>query len=183
MESFNIIIKNEKVKSYRLIALIILLVNVSAFAYFIINNEKRTESLSALAIIAIYILIQWNYIRKKKQEHWFNEFLFFVLAFCWMGIGVYSLVAVCMVVGLLYFLALQKLEFLFNEVGVTKMNLPKKEYEWNEISNVILKDNMLTLDFKNNKIFQAEIDPSQNIDEQNFNLSCSRQVNFSSANK
>lgn len=125
---------------------------------------------SALVILFVYVLIQWNYVRKKKQQHFFNEFLFFILAFCWLGAEVYLLVAVCMVMGILYFLSLQKIEFIFNNEGVSKMNFPKREYEWSEFSNVILKDNLLTLDYNNNKIIQAELAPLQNIDEQKFNL-------------
>jgi len=35
---------------------------------------------------------------------------------------------------------------------------PKKTYQWNEVTNVILKDGILTVDLRNNKIFQKEIE-------------------------
>ena len=183
MELFRIIIKNEKGKSHRLVALFILFLHVAIFSYLLIFEKFRTEAASALVIIIIYILIQWNYQRNGKQKHLFNEFLFFVFAFGWLGLGIYSLVAINMVMGLLYFLALQKIEFHFDDGGVTRMNLPKKKYEWNEFSNVLLKDNLLTLDFKNNKIIQAEIEPFQDINEEDFNSSCSQKILLSNSNK
>lgn len=182
MELFRVIIKNEKGKSHRLIALFILFLHVAIFSYLMFFEKSRTGAGSALVIIIIYVLIQWNYQRKGKQKHLFNEFLFFVFAFGWLGLGVYSLVAINMVMGLLYFLALQKIEFHFDDSGVTKINLPKKKYEWSEFSNVLLKDNFLTLDFKNNKIIQAEIEPLQDINEQDFNSSCSQKILLSTNN-
>ncbi len=50
-----------------------------------------------------------------------------------------------------------------------KLNFPEKEYLWNTFNNVILKDNILTLDFKNNHLIQAEVEEPKNIDEKKFN--------------
>ena len=38
------------------------------------------------------------------------------------------------------------------------IGFPGKKYQWDQFSNVVLKDNILTLDFKNNKLLQAEIE-------------------------
>jgi hypothetical protein len=64
-------------------------------------------------------------------------------------------------------------EIAFNEGGIVINSLPKKEYPWTVLSNVVLKDNILTIDFKNNKLIQKEIesDASQN-DEREFNEFC-----------
>jgi hypothetical protein len=64
---------------------------------------------------------------------------------------------------------LQKIQLVFTQEKVFKLNFPGKEFEWDVFNNVILKDNILTLDFKNNKLIQAEIEKSQNINEQQFN--------------
>ncbi|MEO6732734.1 MAG: hypothetical protein ABIN01_16045 [Ferruginibacter sp.] len=46
-------------------------------------------------------------------------------------------------------------------------------YQWNDFSNVVLKDNLLTLDFKNNKLIQVNIDEGRTaIDEEEFNYYC-----------
>ncbi len=50
-----------------------------------------------------------------------------------------------------------------------KLNFPEKEYLWNTFNNVILKDNILTLDFKNNHLIQAEVEEPKNMDEKQFN--------------
>ena len=58
-------------------------------------------------------------------------------------------------------------------VTVTKM-LSHSEHEWLEFNNIILKDNLLTLDFKSNKLLQLSINESEStVDEYNFNIFCS----------
>ena len=48
--------------------------------------------------------------------------------------------------------------------------LIKKKYSWKDIDNVVLKDGLLTIDFKNNKLFQKEIDgEDKEADEEEFN--------------
>ena len=79
-------------------------------------------------------------------------------------------------------LALQKLQFIFNIDVVKKENFPKKEFGLNTFSNVMLKDNMLTLDFKNNKILQAEIESALNINEEEFNSFACTQIELSQTN-
>ncbi len=47
-------------------------------------------------------------------------------------------------------------------------------HAWNEFNNIILKDNLLTLDFKNNKLLQLTIlENETSIDEGSFNHFCS----------
>ncbi len=58
---------------------------------------------------------------------------------------------------------------MFTPTEVIKLNFPKKVYQWSIFNNVIVKDNMLTLDFKNNHLFQAEIELPKNLNEKEFN--------------
>ena len=58
------------------------------------------------------------------------------------------------------------------EVRINKV-LSNKGYSWQEFSNIILKDNLLTIDFKNNTIFQVEVDSTAaGINEHALNLFC-----------
>ena len=93
----------------------------------------------------------------------------FVLAGCWLGLQNYYLMTGLIFIGIVYYLALQKIRILFTPTEVIKLNFPKKVYQWNIFNNVIVKDNMLTLDFKNNHLFQAEIELPKNLNEKEFN--------------
>ena len=48
--------------------------------------------------------------------------------------------------------------------------------EWNELSNVIKKHDLLTLDFKNNKLLQVQVINADHIDEDEFNQFCQQQL-------
>ena len=60
-----------------------------------------------------------------------------------------------------------------DEDGITFNTLPQKEYEWKEINNLLLKEGILTVDYKNNKLFQQEIESEVSSSlEKEFNRYC-----------
>jgi len=69
------------------------------------------------------------------------------------------------------------LQVLINPDKINYTSFPVRAIQWNELNNVILKDGILTIDFRNNKIVQAEIDDVSNtINEKEFNDFCSQQL-------
>ena len=60
--------------------------------------------------------------------------------------------------------------------GITISKLfSNKMYLWDEFANLIFKDSLLTLDFKNNKLIQLKIDENEaTVDENEFNDFCRR---------
>lgn len=169
MQQFDIILQNDKIKSYRSIALILLLLNLAIFVFLLFFDEYRYESASAILLVGIYIFMRLHFIRKYNQGNYLDQVIMFVLAGCWLGLQNYFMVTALVILGILYHFALQKLQFVFTKEKIVKMNFPVREFEWNTLNNVILKDNILTLDFKDNKLIQAEIERAQNINEQQFN--------------
>ena len=63
-----------------------------------------------------------------------------------------------------------------NAEKISYPSWPKKEIEWIELSNVVLKDRLLTIDLKSNKLFQHEI-INNDTDETEFNNFCKEQLN------
>ncbi len=56
--------------------------------------------------------------------------------------------------------------------ALTRM-IGNSTYEWSNFANIVLKDNLLTLDFKNNKLLQLDIDGTVlAADEEIFNNFC-----------
>jgi len=48
---------------------------------------------------------------------------------------------------------------------------------WNEVNNVLIKDGLITIDQKNNKLFQKEIDAGVSLQVENeFNAFCKHQL-------
>ncbi len=169
MQQFEIVLKNDKTKSYHFIALLLVLLNLAVFIFLLVAKIHFYEASAAVLLIGLYIIYQVYAAKKNNISFNVNQVTFFVLAGTWVSLQNYLAAFACAVTGILYHLSLQKLKFVFNENCVMRMNFPAAEYSWNKLSNVILKDNILTIDFNNNKLIQAEIENEGNIDETNFN--------------
>lgn len=65
-----------------------------------------------------------------------------------------------------------------SEENISYPSFPRKDLEWKELSNVVLKDDLLTIDCKNNKVYQHLIkDSEQYAGEKEFNDFCRNQLN------
>ena len=73
------------------------------------------------------------------------------------------------------------LEIGFSDEEILRNTLFKKKYRWSDLNNVILKDGLLTMDFKNNKLFQKEAldDEEMDADEAEFNAYCQKRLSDS----
>jgi hypothetical protein len=71
-----------------------------------------------------------------------------------------------------------------DEVGFTKDKVvrntfPSKTYQWFEIENVVIRDNLFTLDLRNNKLIQKPLDENISPElEKEFNDFCREQLHF-----
>lgn len=165
--TYRITVKNEKIKSYRFLALILVLLNVAIFIFLLAYDYKRYEATAALLLLGIYFFIRSNIAKKNNQKNYIDEVIFFVLSGCWVGLENYLIAALCIFLGILFHVSLQKIKFVFDAGAVHKLNFPKAAYHWDQFTNVMIKDRILTLDLKNNKLMQLEIE--QEIDETTFN--------------
>ena len=185
MRQFEIEIRNEKKHSYRVYNWFALVISLAGFLFLLFFNEWFIEAMGAIVIVIIYLLTRF-YRRKKHQTvYLFDDqgYFLFLLSFAWLGLQKFIVAGICLLLGLVYQAAMQKIIFHFSKKGVTKTNFPKKEIEWNTLDNVILKDRILTIDFKNNHIIQGEVESSKNINEGNFNDFVQDQIRNAPANE
>ncbi len=72
------------------------------------------------------------------------------------------------------FFANKKPVIHFSTDGIKYPSFPSKKYDWADVQNVIWKDDMLTIDLKNNTIHQLNIekDVASGIDVELFNSWC-----------
>ena len=67
------------------------------------------------------------------------------------------------------------------QTGISYPSFPVKSLDWNALNNIILKDDILTIDLNNNKVYQHLIDyPEGEISEADFNEFCHQQMQRSS---
>jgi hypothetical protein len=68
-------------------------------------------------------------------------------------------------------------EVAFDPTGIVINTFPKKYYSWTLIQNALIKDDLMTIDFKNNKLIQKQINEPVSISiTAEFNAFCAQQI-------
>lgn len=139
----------------------------------VVRNEVVLPYL--LGVLFIAGLLLWNvyvYYRLDKEIYYSKALL--IAGLVWMKMPYLEwLIFVFVLLALLEYQAKLSPEIGFSQEHIVFNNLLKKRYHWQEIEHVILKDGLLTIDFRNNKLFQREIDSGENeASEKEFNDWC-----------
>ena len=186
MDKFSIILPNEKKGTYKILTFLIAIINITAFVFFStrISEDNGFGILSRIGFSVVAIpLILYLLQKKEREANIFQMVLaFFFASMIWMIIGFYLMGFLLFIFALTGFFALRKLKIEFNTQQITYPSIPRKNISWGEVSNLILKDNILTLDLKNNKLIQYTLNESENegLDETAFNTFVQQQTKNSS---
>jgi hypothetical protein len=160
METFFVFtVPNKKRKYYFLFALLLLLVNYILFflaAYNRVQNNAGTWSRTIMApAAAVLIGLLFGSRRFQRKDGLF--FMYMIGAVLWMGPGAWLTVAVVILLGVLYHLVDHDFVFRFTPEAITLNTLPPRKYLWPNLQNVILKNGILTIDQKNNRLLQMDV--------------------------
>jgi hypothetical protein len=180
MKKFVIVLKNEKVKTYNIISWLIIAINFLVFLFFGISIKTGKIESSFLAVAGILFMIFLFQLLMKKRKEKFNDIFiiyFLIIIFAWIKSRYYWIAVINVVLYIFQFISSRKLEIKFADAAITYPSFPIKTFQWKELNNVILKDGILTIDFKNNKLIQQTIDESSAvINEREFNEFCKKQL-------
>lgn len=179
-QKFELSIKNEKADTYKKLASFIILLSVAIFAILIYYTDQagtRPGFITAIIIIAIYFILNKVLPAGKKTRFEFESSALFIISFTWLLLLYWWQAAIFFVLLFLYKVSQRQLIVSVSANTVIYPSFPKKEINWNELNNVVLKDDLLTIDFKNNKIIQQLIQKKEPaLDEQEFNDFCKTQL-------
>jgi energy-coupling factor transporter transmembrane protein EcfT len=143
------------------ISKLMLLLSFAAFVY-----NAIVASAVFYAVIAFLLLTWFTYVSflDKKRYIIFYRLGFVVAAIGWFyAKDNYSWLGVLFIlVALLEKQVKFPQEIGVDEEGITFNTFPKRYYYWGQIDNMILKDGLITIDYKNNKLFQKEIEKEVN---------------------
>jgi hypothetical protein len=179
MQSFQLTLKNDKRKIYRQLSWLIIIANMLIFAYFSFALADRTHRISAIAsLVVLAAAIGIGYYFRNKLKGAIGLFpLFLLIMFEWIHQGNYWIAALVFLFMLLEAVTQKPFIVLVSTGQITYPSFPVKNISWDQVSNVILKDGLLTIDFKNNKIIQQLIDPAKtSVNEPDFNDFCRAQL-------
>ncbi len=150
-----------------------------SFGFFAFVDKKVNYT-----YLVFFVLLAgtWAYLITRKQK---NGFVLFRAALLIAAIGWLAEPYRVVILSILYAVAglIEKQvkfpqEIGFSEDEVAINSFPKKKFNWNSVANAMIKDNMLTVDLKNNKIIQKVIDDEVSSQtEIEFNEFCKLQLN------
>jgi len=182
MIRYEIILPNERLRSYRLVTLFIMLAHMVMFG--LLYSKAPAEGVSgSLCVIGLVVSISsLLFILIQRTAHKFltyrPEIAFFILSIIWFILGAYWQGAVVMLLAVIGIITWKKPVVVVNSDGVSYPSFPAKKWTWPELANIMARDGMLTIDCKDNRLIQSVIEKSsaQSLDETMFNDFCQRQL-------
>jgi hypothetical protein len=183
MDKFTIILPNEKKSTYKILTILISVINIVGFSYLSIRvaDDSSVHTLSSIGGAIIFAQLLTYFFFKKGRETKLFQFgiSFFMASIFWILIGFYLIGFLLFTFALTGVFALRKLKVELDNNIISYPSFPQKKIVWNEVSNIILKDNILTIDLKNNKLIQHTINENENkdLDETAFNTFVQQQIN------
>lgn len=149
------------------------------FIYNAVSFEKsRGIFYNIISVVLLVWFIWFSYLKKNKAVRYYRIGLF-IAAIGWLYmLNNYSLIAVILIVAALFEKQVKlSPELKVDETGISFNSFPAKAYKWNDLNNLVVRDGLLTVDYKTNKIFQKEIDVESNVvEEMEFNTFCQEQL-------
>lgn len=176
---FDFVLKNEKIRRYDRLAIAIILINIFAFFYFAFTTGETKFIIPA--ILLTLSACSAFYFKRVKQRITFH-FSFLIITFTWLALSNYWIAIITGVLEMLYTLSTRTQVISFNKEHILYPGVPRRKIRWSEADNVMLKDGLLTVDLKNNRILQSEIEYEDGmtiVDESIFNIFCAQQLKTS----
>lgn len=176
---FELILKNEKVKFYNGFTFFIALLNAAVLSFIAYNSTgfKTSVAITYIAVFVIAYSIEFLYKKKSGARNLLRAGILLLAALSWAVLQEWLFSFANIALFFFYIIATRKLIVSVDPQKITFPSFPQKEISWQQLNNAVLKDGLLTIDFKNNKLFQGEMQNSKaGVNEQEFNDFCSVQL-------
>lgn len=173
-----LILKKEHPGNINYISFILCFLPWIFFLYFSYAYHRFSSVLFWVSWLIPAALIRNIRARRKSNKRLTYKHPLFITGCIWLFFPGMRWVALLFIVFILFdHQARHPLEIGVSDERIVINTFFRKRYDWSEFSNVVLKDGLLTLDFKNNKVFQREI-IIQDTDQDEFNHFCREQIDL-----
>jgi hypothetical protein len=176
---YSFILKDNNQKAYNLFTWFLFFLHITA-ALFTLNTDDNKVKLSIYILLVFYAIISAVYYFYRKYAKALETFslimALFYVNFWFQQVGIFAALGFALIYTVVTLIKGKSTTVLFsdNEIQLTRI-FKTVVFPWIEMDNVVLKDNLLTIDFKTNKIIQVEIvENSKIVDETEFNLFCKK---------
>ena len=169
--NYIIVIRNDNKRVISLLGFLLSFISLVLFTREMVAAQTWNIAY-LLGIVFISGLIIYNFVvgkRSGKEIYYSKALLIAGLVWMKMPYGQW-LIFVFIILAFLEYQARMPLEIGFSSNEIVFNTLFRKRFHWSDLNNVILKDGLLTIDFKSDKIFQKIIDDGESeASEEEFN--------------
>ena len=167
-----VVLKNAQSSRIRLMGMLMSICGIMMLLFRGTSAEGSRLNLVAAAMAAI--LTGWNIMASRKGRKVSFRYPLLLIALSLVAILPFHWVGLLFVaMALLEKPASKPVEIGFSEEHVRFNGLTNKDHAWSEFQGIILKDGILTMDFRNNKLLQLDTDDEEDdeydADEDEFN--------------
>ena len=175
MPRYVITLRNEKLRTYTLISWLIIALNFVSFLYLGILGSSSATNLPYFAAGLLLIIFIFRFVSKREDfESDSISLCYSLVIIAWIVLQYYWAAVIIIFLFLFQDISRRKLVVLFFDDRIVYPSFPKRAIQWQDLNNVILRDGILTIDLKNDKVLQNEIlSPTSEID---FNEFCTAQL-------
>jgi hypothetical protein len=178
MKQFKLFLKNDKLDLYNRLSCFIIIILTAVYIYLLFfsgNNIKWGKKSGYLILMAFAFCLKIYF--EKTKYRFGNAIFFYLVMFAFFRLEQYVLAVITLLFELLNTMATRNTAVSFAVGFIFYPSFPPKRIQWASVNNIILKDSLLTIDFKNNKIIQQLIDEQKTtVDEAEFNDFCRQQL-------
>ncbi|MGB4846261.1 MAG: hypothetical protein WBP16_17460 [Ferruginibacter sp.] len=181
--NYSFTLKDNNKKGYKLFVWFLFFLHIVAAGVFAINATDKNVQLSIYILLGFFGLVVTLYLLFRKRKKAFETFsltmALFYANFWLKHVGAIALFIFAAVFLFVNYVQQKKTILQVTVAGVHITRIFKiVVYAWADIENVIVKDGLLTVDLKSNKLIQAEIaEDATVVDENAFNRFCAEQLN------
>mgnify|MGYP003582911436 CR=1 FL=1 len=182
---YEITLERPSYKAVNTISVFLILLFLVTFIYTLILKGITAYNMPLLLVPVIILFLMFRGFLQRKNPEFITMYKV-ELYICAIGWFASSQNTPFMILGILYAIlgAAEKYikapqKWFFNDKEITRKQLNVKKYQWVEVENVVIRDNLFTLDLRTNEIIQNKLETT--IDkslEAEFNNWAKQQIHF-----
>ncbi|MCP9753129.1 hypothetical protein [Ferruginibacter sp. HRS2-29] len=174
MDKYSIEIPNTKSSTQHMFTTLLLIMNILVFGYLAyagqIQRNVRLCTIGAIInLLALVAMYGKKYVPFLKYVS--HGIVFMMSAVLWAVMGKFLLTILMLFFGLMGIYSSGKLFIIFTAENIRYPSFPARIFPWENVTQVLLKDDILTIDLKDNKLMQFNLDKevAAAINTQEFN--------------
>jgi hypothetical protein len=164
---FVLILANKERKAAHLASLF--LISITLLIAIVYTATHLSVLRIPLIVLTLFLIITTYFKMTRKSDNGFPQLMWpsAIAGLAWFLIPKGFFIAIVYLIAAVFEKQSQiPIEIGLDSSGITFNHFPQKSYTWEQIQQVIIKDGLVTIDYKNNRIFQKELDNSTTKEEE-----------------